>query len=115
MEQMSLFPDLVPSSSPEREAETPKTHQLISSGNPLDVTCPECGAQPGEKCKNYLGKACVPHGLRRDACQGEQPDPYTVACPTCGAIVGAWCKRPSGHSGSLVAPHTERIKAARRN
>ena len=38
--------------------------------------------------------------------------PYTVECPTCHAPAGSRCKRPSGHSGSFVQPHADRVKAA---
>jgi len=31
----------------------------------LHVKCPQCGAEPGQKCKNYLGKGCAPHRLRQ--------------------------------------------------
>jgi hypothetical protein len=27
--------------------------------------CPQCGARPGEKCRNYLGNRCAPHSGRR--------------------------------------------------
>lgn len=30
----------------------------------LAVECPQCGAAPGSRCKNYKGKPCAPHADR---------------------------------------------------
>lgn len=35
--------------------------------DPLTVLCPQCWAEPGEKCTNYTGANCAPHSKRTDA------------------------------------------------
>jgi hypothetical protein len=47
----------------DEEAET------VSDGpapaDPMTRQCPNCKAEPGEKCKNYKGKPCAPHSMRK--------------------------------------------------
>ncbi len=40
--------------------------------DPLTRHCPQCHAKPGEKCRNYLGKGCAPHGKRRNMTDTEK-------------------------------------------
>jgi hypothetical protein len=49
------------------EAEPEGSEDTIADvlAGPLERACPACNAQPGEKCKNYKGKPCAPHSVRK--------------------------------------------------
>ncbi len=36
----------------------------MTQSQTTDIECPQCHARPGESCRNYLGKCCLPHRQR---------------------------------------------------
>lgn len=42
----------------------PEDKQAKRNADALTRTCPKCDAQPGERCTNYKGSPCAPHGGR---------------------------------------------------
>jgi hypothetical protein len=68
---------------------------------PIDHPCPQCNAQPGERCRHYLGRACAPHHDRGTAPKGKQthaPSPGLFdAIPAepapipAGKVYCSWC------------------------
>jgi hypothetical protein len=60
--------------------------------NALTVKCPECGAKPGVKCKNYKGKNCAPHSARNTSAWWEEqkinkPTHSYIGRKLCGCVV----------------------------
>jgi hypothetical protein len=53
--------------APAKRAKLPRPRRL----DPVLVSCPECKAEPGRKCRNYKGAGCAPHRLRVAAAQEE--------------------------------------------
>ncbi|HLJ49103.1 MAG TPA: hypothetical protein VKU01_23975 [Bryobacteraceae bacterium] len=45
----------------------------------LNTACPDCHAQPGEKCSNYKGQTCAPHRSRKPPRKVVEISPTTAS------------------------------------
>ena len=62
----------------------------------LSIPCPQCHAPAGERCKNYAGNHCHPHGARKAP---QQPAEPAQACGNCEG------------TGSISTPHSDAYTA----
>ena len=67
----------------------------------LSVECPQCHAKPGQRCTNYKGQNCHPHGKRR----ASQPAPPTPAEPATSKLTDCQLAAAIASSESTAIKH----------
>lgn len=70
---------------------------------PIDVKCSECGAQPGEKCKNYKDQNCDFHGNRLLLARYKSCTHSYVARKKCGCAVAVCLDMEDKDTAKTVA------------
>ena len=100
-----------PSERPIVEMQPRMTPTPVPPPPALAVECPQCNAQPGQRCTNYQGQHCAPHGSRNTAArearrldQGKHPAARPAPTPEPATLHNARITTTLSQAAAAFAP-----------